>query len=181
MKEKEKKFAFQGTYFLLLVLAAYISLFFFNSNMSLHALQKSGHILLKVLPIFMVVIIFTALLNYVLQPKQIVKHLGEKSGARGWLVALFAGIISHGPMYAWYPLIKDLRSQGLRDGLIVVFFYARAIKLPLLPLMLDYFGTGFTLVLSVYILIGALLQGWIFEQLARKQGESIGDRPRFMW
>jgi uncharacterized membrane protein YraQ (UPF0718 family) len=170
MKEKEKAFAFHGKYFLFLVLAAYILLFFFNSHMPLHALQKSGQILLKVLPIFAVVTIFTALLNHVLEPKQIVKHLGEKSGTKGWLFGLFAGIISHGPMYAWYPLIKDLRSQGLRDGLIVVFFYARAIKLPLLPLMLDYFGAGFTLVLSVYTLIGALLQGWIFEQLTRKHG-----------
>jgi uncharacterized membrane protein YraQ (UPF0718 family) len=168
MKEKEKPFAFHGSYFLLLVLAAYIVLFFFNSNLSLYALQKSGHVLLKVLPIFAVVIILTALLNYVLRPKQIVQHLGEKSGVKGWLIALFAGIISHGPMYAWYPLIKDLRGQGLRDGLIVVFFYARAIKLPLLPLMLDYFGAGFTLALSVYILIGAFLQGWIFEQFRRK-------------
>lgn len=171
MKENDKPFAFQGRYFLLLVVAAYILLLFFNSQTSLHALQKGGQILLKVLPIFAVVIICTALLNYFLQPKQIVQHLGEKSGAKGWLIALFAGIISHGPMYAWYPLIKDLRSQGLRDGLTVVFFYARAIKLPLLPLMLDYFGTGFTVVLTVYILVGALLQGWIFEQL--KQVTSI--------
>lgn len=170
MKKKEKPFAFQGTYFLLLVLAAYIAFFFFNSRISLHALQKSGYILLKVLPVFSVVIIFTALFNFFLQPKQIVKHLGEKSGAKEWLFSLLAGIISHGPMYAWYPLIQDLRNQGLRDELIVVFFYARAIKLPLLPIMLDYFGTVFTLVLSVYILIGALLQGWIFEQLTRKHG-----------
>jgi len=73
-------------------------------------------------------------------------------------------------MYAWYPMIADLRSHGLKDGLVVVFFYTRAIKLPLLPLMIDYFGVSFTLVLSFYILIGALLQGWIFEQLERKQG-----------
>ncbi|MBE9569181.1 MAG: permease, partial [Proteobacteria bacterium] len=50
----------------------------------------------KILPIFAVVIAFTALLNYLLQPRQIVKHLGEESGAKGWLVASFAGVISHG-------------------------------------------------------------------------------------
>jgi len=170
MKEEEKPFAFRGKFFVLLVLAAYIVLFFFNSHTALLALQKSARVLLKILPIFAVVIVFTALLNYALQPKQIVKHLGEESGAKGWIVALFAGVISHGPMYAWYPMIADLRSHGLKDGLVVVFFYTRAIKLPLLPLMIDYFGVSFTLVLSFYILIGALLQGWIFEQLERKQG-----------
>ncbi len=169
MKE-EKPFVFRGKFFALLVLSAYIVLFYFNSHIALLALQKSIHVVLKILPIFAVVIVFTALLNYALQPKQIVKHLGEESGVRGWFVALFAGVISHGPMYAWYPMIEDLRSHGLKDSLIVVFFYTRAIKLPLLPLMIDYFGLSFTFILSFYILIGALLQGWIFEQLERKQG-----------
>ncbi|MBW2688902.1 MAG: permease, partial [Deltaproteobacteria bacterium] len=100
--------------------------------------------------------------------KQIIKHLGKKSGAKGWLVALLAGVISHGPMYAWYPMIENLRSHGLRDGLIVVFFYARAIKLPLLPLMIDYFGVSFTLILSFYILIGSLIQGWILEEVEQR-------------
>lgn len=167
MKGKEKQFAFRGSYFLFLVLAAYLGLYIFNSKTALLALEKSASVLIKVLPVFAVVMIFTALLNYALQPKTIVKHLGEESGAKGWLVALLAGVISHGPMYVWYPMIDDLRNHGLRDGLITVFFYARAIKLPLLPLMIDYFGLAFTLILSLYILIGALLQGWILELLKR--------------
>jgi hypothetical protein len=36
---------------------------------------------------------------------------------------------------------------------------------PLLPMKGDYFGWIFTLVLSFYIPIGALFQGWIFEVL----------------
>lgn len=85
MKEEEKLFVFRGKLFVLLVLAAYIVLFFFNSHTALLALQKSARVVLKILPIFAVVIVFTALVNYAMQPKQIVKHLGEKSGAKGWL------------------------------------------------------------------------------------------------
>lgn len=36
----------------------------------------------------------------------------------------------------------------VRDGLIATFFYARAIKLPLLPLMIDYFGCFISLYFS---------------------------------
>ena len=169
MKEKEKPFVFRGRFFVLLVITAYVVLFVFNSQSALLALQKSARLSVKILPIFAVVIVFTAFLNYTLQSKQIVKHLGEKSGPKGWLFALFAGVISHGPMYAWYPMIEDLRYHGLKEGLIVVFFYSRAIKLPLLPLMIDYFGLGFTLVLSFYILLGALLQGWCLKLLKRER------------
>ena len=124
--------------------------------------------MIKILPIFVVVILFTALLNYFIQPKQIADHLGRGSGARGWLWALIAGVISHGPMYAWYPLLEDLRGHGMRDGLIVVFFASRTIKIPLLPIMIDYFGWIFTLLLSFYILIGALVQGWILEIMEQR-------------
>ena len=92
-------------------------------------------------------------------------YLGRESGVKGWLWVLIAGVISHGPMYIWYPLLEDLRSQGMKDAFIVVFFASRTIKIPLLPLMIDYFGLTFTLVLSFYLLVGALIQGLIMEIL----------------
>jgi len=168
MKKQDKPFTFRGRYFLLIVLSLYIILFLVNSQSAQGALQKSSIVLLKILPILILVILFTALLNFFIQPKQIAKHLGQDSGARGWLWALASGVISHGPMYAWYPLMEDLRKHGMRDGLLVVFFASRTIKIPLLPIMIDYFGWIFTLVLSFYILVGALVQGWILEILEQR-------------
>lgn len=165
MKQKEKTFAFRGKYFVLLVLVLYFLVFLFDGQAGVAALQKSGRILLKILPIISLVILFTAVLNYTLKPVQLVKHLGEQGAFKGCSAALLAGIISHGPMYLWYPMIQDMRKSGLKDSLVVTFFYARAIKLPLLPLMIDYFGLVFTIILSFYILVGALLQGWIFDRL----------------
>ena len=123
MKKKGRTFAFRGKYLLLVVIVFYGVLFLSNSETSLSALQRSIMILLKVLPIFIAVILFTAMLNYFIKPKQIASHLGKESGAKGWLWALTAGVISHGPMYAWYPLLEDLRGHGMRDELIVVFFF----------------------------------------------------------
>ena len=162
-KKQDKPSGFRGKYLFLTVLILYGVLFFVNTQSALQALRKSSHILVRILPVFVIVILFTALLNYFLKPGQIARHLGRESGYSGWLWALTAGVISHGPMYAWYPLFEDLRKHGIRDGLIVVFFSSRVIKIPLLPMMIDYFGWLFTLILSLYILIGALLQGWIFE------------------
>ena len=169
MKKQGTSFAFRGKYLFLVVSIFYAVLFVVNSETALAGLQKSSTVLLKILPIIAVVILFTALLNYFMQPRQIANHLGRESGAMGWLWALAAGVISHGPMYAWYPLLDDLRSHGMRDGLIVVFFASRAIKVPLLPMMVDYFGWAFTLVLSFYLLTGALVQGWLLEFLERKE------------
>ncbi|WP_457573727.1 permease [Desulfolithobacter sp.] len=165
-KKNGSRTRLRGIPFFLLVAVAYAILFWHDQNQALLALYRARAILLRILPVFAVVILFTGLVNYLLRPGQIVKHLGAGSGLRGWIIALIAGVISHGPMYAWYPMIEDLRKQGTRDGLIVAFFYARAIKVPFLPLMIDYFGSGFTLVLSCYILLGAFVQGWIMELLS---------------
>lgn len=173
MKRDKAAFSFRGRYLLLIVFFCYVGFFFVNTQTALLALKKSGAVLMTVLPIFFLVILLTALFNYFLQPRQIARHIGRESGLRAWMWALAAGVISHGPMYAWYPMLEDLRGHGMRNGLIVTFFASRVIKVPLLPMMVDYFGWTFTLVVSLYVLIGALIQGWLFERLQRDTGEKL--------
>ena len=167
-KKPEKPFAFRGKYLLLIVVVLYVLLLCFDSGAAMAALAGSGAVLGRILPIIAGVILFTAALNYFLRPKQVAEHLGKESGFRAWVWALAAGVVSHGPMYIWYPTLEELRAHGMRDGLIVTLFAARVIKLPPLPLMIDYFGLTYTLVLSFYILAGALVQGWLIEMLERK-------------
>ena len=159
------KIPFKGIKFLFIVLILYVVLLLADTTHALSALQKAGSILLSLLPLFLLIITLTALINYFLKPKQIIKHFGKDSGAKGIFYALIGGIISHGPMYAWYGMLQDMRSHGLKDGLIAVFMYARAVKLPLLPFMVDLFGLLFTIIMTLYILIAAVVQGKIIDAI----------------
>ncbi len=161
------KIPFKGIKFLIIVLVLYIILLLSDTNHALPALQKSGSILLSLIPLFLLIITLTALINYFLKPKQIIKNFGKDSGTKGILYALIGGIISHGPMYAWYGMMQELRSHGLKDGLIATFMYARAVKLPLLPFMVDLFGMLFTIVMTLYILIAAVLQGKVIDTIMK--------------
>jgi len=114
-------------------------------------------------PILLIVFFLMALLNTFINPKKIAEHLGKESGFKGWVIVLAGGVLSHGPGYIWYPMLRDLREHGARDGLIVAFFYARSIKLPWLPLMISYFGFAFTVLFTLFILMGAWLQGVIID------------------
>ena len=160
-----KSIKFKGVKFFAVVLFLYIVLFIINGDQTFRALYTSTLVIIKLLPIFLVVILLTAIINFFLKPEYISRHLGKNSGTKGWLYALLGGIISHGPMYVWYPMFEDMKQHGLKNSLIAVFFYARAIKLPLLPLLVDYFGLIFTVVLSFYILIGAIVQGYAIEHI----------------
>jgi uncharacterized membrane protein YraQ (UPF0718 family) len=162
------KMKFKGIKFLSVVVVLYTVLLLTDRTSTLLALQKGASILLSLLPLFLLIITLTALINYFLKPKQIIKHFGEESGVKGVLYALVGGIISHGPMYAWFAMLQDMRSHGLKDGLIAVFMYARAVKLPLLPFMVDLFGLMFTIIMTLYILIAAVLQGKVIDVVMKK-------------
>lgn len=160
-----KNIKFKGMKFFTFVVILYIILFFINIDNGFISLKTSALVIVKLLPVFLAVILLTAVINFFLKPKHIAKYLGEDSGAKGWFYALLGGVVSHGPMYVWYPMFEDMKQHGLKNSLIAVFFYSRAIKLPLLPLLIDYFGVIFTVVLSLYILLGALIQGYMIERI----------------
>jgi uncharacterized membrane protein YraQ (UPF0718 family) len=117
-----------------------------------------------ILPVLGLVFVLMYLAERFLTPARTRSWLGRDSGAKGWLLALTAGMLSTGPAYAWYGLLADLRARGMRSALLAVLLYARAIKLPLLPLLAHYFGFAYMLVLSLFIALFALLNGWAMER-----------------
>jgi uncharacterized membrane protein YraQ (UPF0718 family) len=119
------------------------------------------------LPVLALVFALLFVFDLLLNPQRVAQHLGRPGRVRGWLIALGAGILSAGPIYAWYPLLAELRGKGMRASTAAVFLYARAIKLPLLPLLYHYFGTAYSVVLSLYLAGFALLSGVVMERLGR--------------
>ena len=161
-------------YFLGSVMFLYFLLFFFDPESVYTSLKVSGDIVIQLIPVLLLVILFMALIYYLLQPKTVTKYVGKGSGITGWFLAISTGIMSHGPIYAWYPLLKELRDQGMRSGLIAAFLYSRAIKIPLLPLMVYYFGLLFVVVLLPYIVIASLVEGEIIEIIeSRKRQNTV--------
>ena len=171
MSGKQRRSRWMGLQLLVLVLLLYAGLALAGSPGILSALHKALEILKTLLPILAVVVIISGGINYFLKPKALAKHLGEESGLRGWMIALGAGVLSHGPMYAWYPVIAELRRHGMRDGLVAAFFYARAIKVPLLPMMVAYFGLDFTVLLTLLTLLAAWGQGVIMDLFPARREE----------
>jgi uncharacterized membrane protein YraQ (UPF0718 family) len=166
-----KKIEFKGVRFLAIIAILYCILFIVDFSNAILSLNKFIDITITLLPIFTFIIILTALINYFLKPKQILKHFGEDSGKAGIFYSVIGGILSHGPMYAWYGMLKEMRGHGLKDGLIVTFLYSRAVKLPLLPLMVAIFGVTYTIVLNIYIIIFAIIQGKIMDKTSLKENK----------
>ena len=165
---KKNKNLYYGFSFLGVVLVLYATLFFFDSRNIYRSLYASLQIIIQILPVLILVILLLGISNYFLKPKIVSKHLGVGSGIKGWLLAVSIGILSHGPIYVWYPLLKYLHKQGMRTGLVAVFLYNRAIKIPLLPIMIFYFGISFVVIVAIYMIIASVLEGIIIEIIEHK-------------
>lgn len=155
-----------GVYFLAAVAAIYTAIALFAPHKAADALSSSLSILWKLLPVIVIVIVLLGFFNRMFNAASVARHLGKVSGPRAWLIAISGGILSHGPAFVWYPMLAELRHKGVRDGFIVAFFYVRAIKLPWMPVMIDYFGWSFTAALTLALITAALIQGLIVEYFA---------------
>jgi len=134
------------------------------------------NLLLNILPVFALVFAFIFIFDLFLTPKRIIKILGKKSGFRGWVLAILLGIMSSGPVYMWYPLVDELRDEGMRDSLAIAFLYNRAIKIPLMPMIIFYFGLPFLIIMSVLMILFSVINGYVGEILLIKFGEKNENR-----
>lgn len=148
-----------GMYFLAFVIVLYLVLFVIDQERMHESLILSWNLLVRILPAMLFIILFMGIMNYAVRPAAVMKYMGKAAGGKGWLLAVLTGVLSHGPIYAWYPLLKELKTQGAREGLIAVFLYNRAIKIPLLPLLIYYFGLAYAIVLLLYMVAASLIEG----------------------
>ncbi len=145
-------------YFVLIMLIIYSALYFLNPNLFNKSINFFTNIIIKIIPIFILIFFLMIIMNFFVTTKTITKHFKDKK-IKAWFFAIISGIISTGPIYMWYPLLKNAQEKGVSHGLISCFLYNRAIKIFLIPIMIFYFGIKYILILSVLMIIMSIIQG----------------------
>ena len=151
------------------VLVIYGILFVTMPTKAYLAFKSSGNIFLNMLIPLGLVFILMLLLNLFLKPAQIARFLGKGSGIKGVLLPAVAGIVSAGPIYVWYPLLKELRGKGAGNSPIVIFLYNRAVKPLLLPVMIAYFGWEYAVILTLLTFLGSIPIGYCVNVLMKEE------------
>ncbi|MBN2086850.1 hypothetical protein JW758_00740 [Candidatus Peregrinibacteria bacterium] len=147
--------------FLIVVTTIYIFLLIFNFHSFERVLIQFFKLIWTILPIFVLVFCLMFLSNLFLDSKKIIKYTGKSAGLKGWIISIIAGILSSGPIYMWYPLLSELKDKGMKDAFITTFLYNRAVKIPLLPMIIYYFGITFTIILTFYMILFSVINGLI--------------------
>jgi len=174
--------ALGGWFFLIAVAGLYGLAALFDPAVVGEALSSFESLVVRIVPILVLVFGLLFLASLFLDRKWLVRHLGKASGFGGWILTVACGILSAGPLYAWYPLLGELKQKGMSGALIATFLYSRALKLPLLPMMVHYFGVRYTVALSVCIILFSVLSGLLMGRLSGIDvlgtRRAIGDEDR---
>jgi len=150
-----------------IILTLYILLLIITPEKALVALKSSSQVFIRLCVPLGVVFILMLLFNLYLKPADIVRFIGKESGIKGKFISASAGIISVGPVYAWYPLLKELKEKGASKALIAIFLCNRAIKPFLLPVMISYFGWVYVSILTLFTLLGSFIVGYCIHILVK--------------
>ncbi len=162
IKKNKGKWIFFGA-----VMVLYLVLALINLSLAKESFLEFLNLFRKIFPIFVLVLFFMFISGLFFNAKKITRSLGENAGLKGWLISIIGGILSSGPSYIWYPLLSELKKNGMRDAFIVAFFYNRAVKISILPMMIYYFGLSFVIVLTFYMILFSIINGVLMEKFLK--------------
>ena len=145
-------------YFLIAIIFVYIVLLFINYDLFASSLNFFFNLIIRIIPIFIIISVLMIITNYFITPKLITKYF-KAPGIKKWIFIVIGGILSTGPIYMWYPLLAELREKGLNYGFIATFLYSRAIKIPLLPIIIFYFSLKYVIILTIVMIVISIVQG----------------------
>ncbi|MEA3399358.1 MAG: hypothetical protein U9R00_02505 [Patescibacteria group bacterium] len=154
--------------FLIFVLLIYVIVLILNRGFFIEISMRALEIMKEVIPVLIMIFILTFLANLWLDNKKMKKVMSKQTGILGQLTVVVLGIISSGPIYMWYPLLKELKEDGLNNNLIAIFLYNRAIKIPLVPMILFYLGLPFLIVTTILMILFSLLNGYLVGKFVKK-------------
>ena len=127
--------------------------------------------LVKVLPFAFVLI---GLFEVWVNRKTVERHLGEESGARGYLWALVLSSITVGGVFVAFPVAYSLHKKGAAYGVILAYIGASAVcRIPMNLFELSFMGIKFTAVRLAVSLPLVILSSVLLGRYLKKQNYEI--------
>lgn len=111
----QRCFRFRSWVFPACITGVYLVLLFVMPDRTWDGLQAAGRVLMQAaVPLFLAFGMMF-LLNLFISPVYVSNFLGKGAGVKGVLFSAIAGIISMGPIFAWYPFLESLRKKGASE------------------------------------------------------------------
>ena len=164
----------RSQWLLLLALALYGWAFAASPERALQSLEISGRSFASVLLLIIAVMGLVGIIQVWISRDLVSRLLGREGGFGAFLIAAACGTILIGPAYIIFPLLMSIRTQGARWGVIVTVLAAYAVKIPMIPLEVQFLGWGFSLSRSLLTILFAIPIGLAVEAIMERAPLSGG-------
>lgn len=166
------KFFMKNKLFVVAV-AALVLVYLWNPHLGQEAGKSALGNFLSVAMILPPIFVLIGLLDVWVPKTLMVRYMGQDSGLKGGLIAVFLGAVGAGPLVVAFPVAALLIKKGARLAYVFLFLGAwTSVKLPIFMFELANFGAKFTSLhvvssMSIY-LVGAIL----LEKVLTKEDQS---------
>lgn len=157
------------------LIAAVVILWIFPDRVPA-ATTTAWNYFLEMIMILPAVMIIMGLFSVFVSRELVVKYMGEASGMKGIVFAIFFGALPTGPLYVAFPLAAALRNKGASVSNIVIFLSAWAcIKIPQELVEIQFLGVEFMAARLILTIIFVAIMAVFIEKLIEwSDGRGIG-------
>ena len=150
---------------LVAVVGLYLWAFEVDRDGAGRALASGGRVFLSVVLIIGSVFGILGLFHVWVDKKKVAARLGERAGLGTIMLGVAFGTVLVGPVYVIFPLLFAIRAHGARWAVVTAILTAWAVKIPMVPLEVQFLGWRFALARTVLTFIGAVIMGFLVEWL----------------
>jgi len=150
-----------------IVLAA---LFFINNQIAMKTIDLTIYQLKTMALVIPPIFILLGLLDIWVPRETMVKYMGEGSGIKGTVLAIFLGSAAAGPLYGAFPVAAVFMKKGASFKNILVFIGAwSTTKIPMFLFEMSALGAKFALTRLFINIPGIIIIAMILNKLISKE------------
>ena len=161
--------------FLMTTLIILIVLFMVNYKLGMKAVDITVYSLKEMVFVIPPVFILLGLLDVWVPKETMVKYMGERSGIKGILLAIFIGSAAAGPLYGAFPVAAVFMKKGVKFSNVIIFLGAwSTTKIPMFLFEMASLGTKFALSRLIIDIFGIIIiSGMISKIISKEEIEKI--------
>lgn len=164
----------------LVVLVALVVTGLFNRELGEQVLNTTAYQLREMLLIIPPIFVLLGLLDIWVPKQTMVKYMGEGSGLKGILLALFIGSAAAGPLYGAFPVAAVFMKKGVKFSNVLIFLGAwSTTKIPMILFEFSALGIPFALTRLLVDIPGIIIIAYLLQALVgKKEIEAIYEKAQ---
>lgn len=164
----------------LIVLFLMVLLLIFNHQLGLKALGITASSVKEMLLVIPPIFVLLGLLDVWVPRETMIKYMGEGSGIKGIILAIFIGSAAAGPLYGAFPIAAIFMKKGVKFMNILIFIGAwSTTKIPMFLFEMAALGNKFAVARLLIDIPGIIIIALILSRMvSAKEVEELYEKAK---